>query len=96
MPNSLPRQRFSAWAIAGLPAALGVYLLWQGEEVVYIGRAMEGLRRRLMEHYTRHAKPWDATHFAWEPCARPAEREAELLRDARVAFGRLPRYNASA
>jgi len=96
MPNSLPRQRFSAWAIAGLPAALGVYLLWQGEEVVYIGRAMEGLRQRLMEHYTRHAKPWDATHFAWEPCARPAEREAELLRDARVAFGRLPRYNASA
>lgn len=96
MRNSLPRQRFSAWGIAGLPGALGVYLLWQGEEVVYIGRAMEGLRHRLMEHYTRHAKPWDATHFAWEPCARPAEREAELLREARAAFGRLPRYNAPA
>ena len=54
-----------------------------------------GIPRALLWH-TRHAKPWDATHFAWEPCARPAEREAELLRDARVAFGRLPRYNASA
>ena len=96
MPNSLPRQRFSAWGIAGLPAALGVYLLWQGEEVVYIGRAMEGLRQRLMEHYTRHAKPWDATHFAWEPCARPAEREAELLREHERLFGRLPRRNSAA
>ena len=95
MPD-LPRQRFSAWTIAGVPAGLGVYLLWQGGEVVYIGRATDSLRERLMEHYIRHAKPWDASHFAWEQCERPAAREAELLRTARLAFGKLPRYNASA
>jgi hypothetical protein len=94
MPSSLPRQPFSAWRIAGVPAALGVYLLWQGNEVIYIGRAMRSLRERLMEHYTRHARPWDATHFAWQPCARPAEREADLLREVLAALGRLPRYNA--
>ena len=95
MPSTLPRHPFSAWHIAGLPRSLGVYLLWQGNEVVYIGRAMQSLRERLMDHYTRQAKPWDASHFGWEFCERPVEREAELLRAARAAYGRLPRYNAS-
>ena len=55
MPNSLPRQRFSAWGIAGLPAALGVYLLWQGEEVVYIGRALgNGVTREEISEVITH------------------------------------------
>lgn len=96
MPMSLPRQPFSAWRIAGAADCPGVYVLWEGEELVYVGRAASGMRKRLMEHYARHAKPWDATHFGLLACERPVEREAELLRSARRAFGRLPRYNASA
>jgi hypothetical protein len=96
MPISLARQRFSAWNIAGAVAHAGVYVLWQGDEVVYVGRALASLRERLMEHYTRQAKPWDVTHFGVLACALPAERESELLRAVRRAIGRLPRYNASA
>jgi hypothetical protein len=96
MPISLPRQRFTAWRIAGAVAQSGVYVLWQGKEVVYIGRAVASMRERLMEHYTRQAKPWDATHFGVLACAQPTERVSELLRVVRRAIGRLPRYNASA
>lgn len=96
MPIPLPRQRFSAWSIAGAADRVGVYVLWQGQEVVYIGRAGESMRARLMEHYTRRAKPWDATHFCILACERPSEHEGELLRAVQRAHGRLPRYNASA
>ena len=96
MPISLPRQPFTAWRIAGAAARIGVYVLWQGREVVFIGRAIGSLRERLMEHYTRQAKPWDATHFGVLACERPAERERELLHAVQRASGRLPRYNASA
>ena len=96
MPISLPRLRFSAWRIAGVADRVGVYVLWRGDEIVYISRAPASMRERLMEHYTRKVKPWDATHFGAAACERPAEREAELLRAARSALGRLPRYNASA
>jgi hypothetical protein len=93
---SLPRQRFSAWRIAGAAAGSGVYVLWDGEEIVYIGRAAESLRARLMEHYTRQVKPWDASHFGAIACERPLAREAELLESVRRALGKLPRYNATA
>jgi len=96
VPISLPRQRFTAWRIAGIADRVGVYVLWLGEEIIYIGRATAGMRQRLMEHYTRQAKPWDATHFGALPCDTPAQRERELLREAKRTFGRLPRYNASA
>lgn len=96
MPISLPRQRFTAWRIAGAADVVGVYALWLGEEVIYIGRAFDSVRARLMEHYTRQAKPWDATHFGALPCEHPAQREAELLGEVRRALGRLPRFNAQA
>jgi len=96
MPMSLPRQRFTAWRIAGTVPRAGVYVLWQGNEVVYIGRAGGSMRERLMEHYARQAKPWDATHFSLLACERPTERETELLRSVHRSLGRLPRYNASA
>lgn len=93
---SLPRQRFSAWRIAGVEARAGVYVLWQGEEIVYIGRAAPSLRERLMEHYTRQMKPWDVSHFGTVACEAPLARETELLDNVRRALGKLPRYNATA
>jgi hypothetical protein len=37
MPTGSPRHRFTTWQISGAPAAPGVYLLWEGDEVIYIG-----------------------------------------------------------
>jgi hypothetical protein len=96
MPMSLSRQPFSAWSVAGVGDGAGVYVLWQGDEIVYVARASSGMRPRLMEHYTRQAKPWDATHFGVVACDSPAQREAEMLRAVQRTLGRLPRYNASA
>ena len=96
MPFALPRLPFTAWRIAGAPSRPGVYLLLQEDEIVYIGRAKEGMRERLMEHYTRQAKPWDATHFAVVASDDPVRREAEFLAEVQRTMGRLPRYNASA
>lgn len=79
-----------------MPAQSGIYMLWQDDEIIYIGRAGASMRERLMEHYTRQAKPWDATHFGVLACERLVESEIKLLRAVQQAHGRLPRYNASA
>lgn len=90
------RYRFTRIVISGAPDDAGVYTLWDGDEVVYYGRA-EGagctIRSRLLEHYYGGApKP---THYSWEICAEPAAREAELLDEHLQAFGKLPRLNAA-
>lgn len=94
------RYRFSRTVLQGAPEAAGVYTLWDGEEVVYYGRAMGGgatIRSRLFDHYAGRlgAATQGATHYSWEVCADPAAREAELLREYQRAHGRLPRYNAA-
>ena len=94
------RYRFTRIVISGSPDDAGVYTLWDGEEVVYYGRA-DGrsagedctIRSRLLDHYYNGAqKP---THYSWEVCADPAAREAELLAAHLEAFGRPPRLNAA-
>jgi excinuclease UvrABC nuclease subunit len=97
MPINAPRHRFTTWQISGAPAAPGVYLLWEGDEVIYIGTTggEASLRARLQDHYARRADPHDATHFSWEITTLPREREAELLEEFRVANSRFPRCNAN-
>ena len=94
------RYRFTRIVISGAPDDAGVYTLWDGEEVVYYGRA-EGrradadctIRSCLLDHYYNGAqKP---THYSWEVCSEPAAREAELLAAHQQAFGKLPRLNAA-
>jgi hypothetical protein len=105
MPVSGPRYRFNSWQITGAAAAGGVYALWKGDELVYIGRAHDSspmaqpdadltIRGRLLGHYTRRIAPHDATHFSYELSAQPAAREAELLLEFQQAHARLPRGNA--
>lgn len=93
------RYRFTRIVIAGAPEDAGVYALWDGEELVYYGRAdgkNEGdgatIRSRLLDHY--YDAPNRATHYGWELCKDPPAREAELLREHERTFGRVPRYNA--
>jgi hypothetical protein len=92
------RYRFTRIVIAGAPESAGVYALWDGEELIYYGRAegkVEGggstIRSRLLDHH--YAGGQRATHYSWEVCKDPAAREAELLREHQGKFGRPPRYN---
>ena len=97
MPISGQRRRFNSWQISGAPPEKGVYALFDGEELVYVGRAYGGdmtIRSRLFEHYAKRAAPHDATHYACEVSAQPAQREAELLLEFERANARLPRWNA--
>jgi hypothetical protein len=89
------RYRFTRVVIAGAPAEPGVYTLWQGEEVIYYGRAQGDatIRSRLLDHLAAAAP---ATHYSWEISREPAARESELLQQHKRAFGRLPRLNEAA
>jgi hypothetical protein len=95
MPIASPKYSFSAWSIAGAPADAGVYVLWQREELLYVGRA-QNIRGRLLEHYARRVPPHDASHYGWEIERFAALREAELLSEWRALTGKPPRFNAGA
>jgi hypothetical protein len=95
------RYRFARIVISGAPEEAGVYALWDGEEIIYYGRA-DGksrgggstIRSRLLAHYYEDRKR--PTHYSWEVCPDPVAREAELLDDHTRSFGRRPRYNVAA
>jgi hypothetical protein len=91
------RYRFTRIVIAGAPEDAGIYALWDGEEIIYYGRA-QSIRLRLMDHYQGKVDTQTkrATHYGWELCKDPAAREAELLQEHERQFGRLPRLNSQA
>ena len=95
MPLKTHRHRFTTWQIAGAPRAPGVYVLWDGEEPIFIGatRGDASIRSSLQDHYVRRTAPHDASHFSWEITNQPAQREAELFVEFRMANARLPRCN---
>ena len=60
----------------------GVYVLWDGDEVIYIGRSgSRTLRACLLEHVEgKHGNcTVKATHYSWEITIWDAARETELL-----------------
>jgi hypothetical protein len=92
------RYRFTRSMVEGAPADPGVYALWEGEELIYYGRAdgsAIGIQAALLEHLSGRAGACtgSATHYGWEISLDPAAREAELLAEFRSAFRRLPRCN---
>jgi hypothetical protein len=92
------RYRFTRIVLLGAPADAGVYALWDGEELVYYGRAAGGdhtIRARLLEHLDGRLPASSASHYSWELCGDPASREAELLAEYQRLYGRPPRFNAS-
>ena len=93
-PEPSQRYKFTRIVLLGAPEEPGVYALWDGDELVYYGRAAgrdEGatIRSSLLAHLERTR----ATHYSWEVCPDPATREAELLRDYQKIYGRAPRDN---
>jgi hypothetical protein len=98
MPIRTKKYRFMLSLVEYAPEEAGVYALWQGEEMIYVGRADkgQGIQRCLMEHLRGGRGPCTAkaTHYTWEICLLPTVREAEILRDFREAHQREPRCNS--
>jgi len=99
-PEPSRRYRFTRIVLLGAPQDAGVYALWEGDELIYYGRAMGGtatIRSRLFEHYEGRidAATARATHYSWEMCPDPASREAELRREYEGMFGHPPRCNTA-
>jgi len=94
MPIASPRYAFTATMVSGAPPDPGVFALWEGEELIYYGRA-HNIQSQLQAHHARaDACTARATHYGWEISGNPPMREAGLLREYQHAHGRLPRCNA--
>lgn len=99
MPIRTKKYRFAMSLVQYAPEETGVYALWHGDEMIYVGRAAEkaqGIQHCLIEHLqgSRGVCTAKATHYSWEICLLPAVREAEILREFREAHHREPRCNA--
>ena len=96
MDAELPRYPFTAWAILGSPDEAGVYILWEGNELTYVGRANGGstIRSCLLEHFEKHRTcPCTPTHYAWKLARDVHLGERELLLRYREQHATLPRCN---
>ena len=77
--------RFVQSLVQDAPEHGGVYVLWAGDKVICIGRAeggrdtVRGCLTQLLE--SRSGEAQHATHYSWELCRNPVQREAELLRE---------------
>lgn len=78
---ALPRYPFKLETIEVAPENSGVYALFDGEEVVYIGRALAhygGIREALLIHF-KSGRTGHVTAYTWEIHLSPEAREAILL-----------------
>jgi hypothetical protein len=88
----------SAAVVEHAPEEPGVYALWQGAELIYVGRTLaNGIKGCLLEHLAGRASHCtrDATHYSWEISLWPTLRESELLAEFVAANKRRPRCNES-
>ena len=79
------------------PNNIGVYELYDGETIIYIGRASgtDTIRKRLQSHKRgdEGACTQRATNYRREICNNPISRETELLEEYKRIHGKLPRCN---
>lgn len=89
--------KLDADAIRATPRTQGVFGLWDGDELVYIGaterdlslpEALDTPLRLKRQGLIR------ASHFTWEITITPRSWSGELLRAYLHEHGRLPRYNS--
>ena len=93
-----PKYRLTRVMVDGAPAEAGVFALWEGDELIYVGRASgtTTIRARLLEHLeSQVACTVRASHYSWELSLRPAVRENEILDEHLARHGRVPRCNAA-
>jgi hypothetical protein len=92
------RYSFTEEMIAGAPRGPGVYALWNGDTLIYIGNASgtgATIHSRLLSHLAGGACGCsrEATHYSWEIAPHPGLRELEMLQEHRAASGELPYCN---
>ncbi|MEE9128919.1 MAG: hypothetical protein V3T84_02800 [Phycisphaerales bacterium] len=90
--------QFTDANIKEVPAEAGVYALFEGETIIYFGRAQGGdvtIRSRLADHKAGREGPCtkNATVFKVEITSSAVTREKELLEEYKNAHGSLPRCN---
>ena len=96
MPFEMKRYVFTRPVLEYAPYDVsGVYVLWEGDEVIYIGRTgnARNIRSCLLEHLdgTRGSCTRTATHYSWEITLWDAARETELLSQFTRAHAKDPR-----
>ena len=90
-PLASPKYAFKEALIRAAPEDAGVYVLYFGDTLLYIGMAKgperqgdgrenpDTIRGRLLAHFHGELKPDLATHYRWEIHGDPELRVAELL-----------------
>jgi hypothetical protein len=96
-PLASPRYAFKQVVIEGAPDDPGVYALYFGDDLLYIGLAQgrgrenpDTIRSRVMAHLEGELKPSLASHYKWEISSDPQTRLAEI---SRRLGPKLPPYN---
>ena len=99
MPIQGPRHLFTAAGIADSPKEGGVFILWDRDEAIYIGRTRgdsQTLHASLADHCRGEYGNCTqfATHYSFEITASPAPLEQELMEEFGSQHGRMPRCQA--
>ena len=93
----LRRYPFSTAVVEGAPEEAGVYVLWEGDELTYIGTAGPGdmtIRSRLMEHLLGQDHcSCSPTHYSWRLARFPQVLEREFLGQYKAQRQDMPRCN---
>ena len=86
---------FTAANIARAPVMRGIYVLYQGKEIIYFGRADSSVRGMLQSHARGDHGPDTqvATHFGAEATMHHIVREQQLLSAYKLLRKRIPRCN---
>jgi hypothetical protein len=84
--------------VHGAPDDPGVYALFSGEDLIFIGYAIgaASIRTRLITHLAKLLEPAEASHYAWEICRDPQARAAQLILEHERNFMRPPQHNPKA
>lgn len=88
--------RFAEDSVETAPEQEGVYALYQGNELIYIGKAEQGdsIKSRLHNHLSGLDPCTEtATAYRYEVCDNPRRREELYLQVYQVSYLKLPRCN---
>jgi excinuclease UvrABC nuclease subunit len=93
------RYRFSDDDISHAPERSGIYVLYNGPQIIFIGKATgtQTIKSKLQSHKKGNEGPCTrhATHFIRELSPSPANRERDLLQEYKNLYLRLPPCNAA-
>jgi len=88
--------RFAEDAIDSAPERQGVYAVYQGNELIYIGKAEQEdtIKSRLRSHLLGDNPCLiNATAYRYEVCDNPRHREKLYLEVYQMSYLKLPRCN---